>query len=137
MVDQKDVECLALNLYWESKGESTIGQVAVGLVVLNRVYSNEFPGTVCEVVYQGIHRNGFPLRDRCQFSWYCDSRSDTPRDHHALGYATEIAQFVLLSYKWMPDLSEGSLFYHSTQVNPWWSEHKKKTMQIDNHIFYR
>tara|TARA_R100000700_G_C3125451_1_gene112741 strand:+ start:220 stop:615 length:396 start_codon:yes stop_codon:yes gene_type:complete len=131
------VECLSLNIYWEAKGESKLGQVAVALVVLNRMEHSGFPGTVCEVVYQGIHKNGFPVRDMCQFSWYCDSRSDIPRDPLSFRDATDLASFILISHKWLPDLSEGSLFYHSTQVNPWWSKHKRKTMQIDNHIFYR
>tara|TARA_R110002020_G_scaffold255088_2_gene468891 strand:- start:17757 stop:18167 length:411 start_codon:yes stop_codon:yes gene_type:complete len=136
-VDQKEVECLSLNIYWESKGESRLGQFAVALVTLNRVDHQEFPGSVCEVVYQGIHKDGFPIRDRCQFSWYCDSRSDIPRDRQALERASEIAEFILISHKWLPDLSEGSLFYHANNITPWWSGFKKKTMQIDNHIFYR
>ena len=129
---------MSLNLYWEAKGESKLGQVAVALVVLNRLEHPEFPGSVCEVVYQGLHnKDGFPVRDRCQFSWYCDSKSDTPRDDHAFQDVTDLSNFILISHKWLPDLSEGSLFYHSTGINPWWSKHKRKTMQIDNHIFYR
>ena len=50
------VMCLALNMYWEAKNQSMIGQLAVGQVVMNRVEDSRFPNTVCEVVYQGEHR---------------------------------------------------------------------------------
>ena len=75
--------CLALNVYHEAKNQSMIGQIAVAQVVMNRVYDERYPNTICEVVEQGptySWKPDFPVRNRCQFSWYCDGKSDTPRD---------------------------------------------------------
>ena len=62
-----ELKCLALNIYFEARGEPESGQLAVGHVVM-------FPGTVCGVIQQG----GALRRHRCQFSWWCDGRSDKP-----------------------------------------------------------
>jgi len=74
---KKQLTCLAKNIYFEARNEPFAGQFAVALVTLNRVNDTAFPDTICKVVYQGIHTtDGFPKRDRCQFSWYCDGASD-------------------------------------------------------------
>ena len=74
--------CMALNIYHEARNESTIGQVAVAQVVMNRVGDDGFPDTPCEVIYDGKHytaKSGRRInRDRCQFSWYCDGLADRP-----------------------------------------------------------
>ena len=128
---------MALNIYHESRNESTAGQIAVGQVVLNRVKSKQFPPTVCGVVYQGVHHRGFPSKNRCQFSWYCDGLHDVPTNLLAYNKSTEIAQWLLVTDKWLPDLTDGSLFYHANYVSPNWSMVKRKTLQIDTHIFYK
>ena len=137
MVEETELECLSLNIYHEARNESTAGQVAVGQVTLNRVESHQFPDTVCRVVQQGIYRNGYPVRDRCQFSWYCDGISDIPYNIRAYNRSVEIAQWLLFTNPWLPDFTDGSLFYHAEYVLPKWSRVKKKTMTIDTHIFYR
>ena len=69
----KQRECLARNIYFEARNEPFAGQFAVAMVTLNRVHDEQFPNSICEVVYQGLHwPSGHPKRDRCQFSWYCD-----------------------------------------------------------------
>jgi len=66
---KKQLTCLATNIYFEARNEPFAGQFAVALVTLNRVNDTAFPNTICDVVYQGIHTSdGFPKRDRCQFS---------------------------------------------------------------------
>ena len=91
---------MALNIYHEARNESTAGQVAVAQVVLNRVESPGFPQTICGVVYQGQHtKRGTPIRDRCQFSWYCDGNHDVPTDLRAFNKSTEIAQWLLIANK--------------------------------------
>ena len=87
------VVCLALNVYHEAKNQPFEGQVAVAQVVLNRVKDERFPNTICEVVEQGPvyeswkTRNDptlepvyWPEKNRCQFSWYCDGKSDKIRE---------------------------------------------------------
>ena len=66
--------CLAFNIYHEARSQSTIGQLAVAQVVMNRVDDDRFPDTVCEVVKQAVTHKGTnkPILHRCSFSWWCD-----------------------------------------------------------------
>lgn len=73
-IDPKAQQCLALAMYWEARGEGRRGMVAVGSVVLNRVADNRFPNTLCAFVHQG---GEIPP---CQFSWWCDCKSDKHAD---------------------------------------------------------
>ena len=80
----KQHECLARNIYFEARNEPFAGQFAVAMVTLNRVYDKQFPNSICEVVYQGLHySSGHPKRDRCQFSWYCDGKVDDVKNKRA------------------------------------------------------
>ena len=64
-------ECLAENVYFEARGQGAAGWVAVAQVTLNRVQDKRFPNTICEVVKQGLtYENGYPIKNKCQFSWY-------------------------------------------------------------------
>ena len=81
------VQCLAMNMYHEARDQGTAGKLAVSAVVMNRVNDNRFPNSVCEVVLQGPTRPSwkdpsisYPIRNRCQFSWYCDGKSDDIKD---------------------------------------------------------
>ena len=92
--------CLALNVYHEARDQPFIGQVAVAQVVMNRVHDDRYPDDVCEVVMQGptySWKPDFPVRHRCQFSWYCDGKSDKTPDQTAWEQALVIAQGVYLS----------------------------------------
>ena len=96
---EKQHECLAKNIYFEARNEPFAVQFAVALVTLNRVHDNAFPNTICEVVYQGIHHaDGFPKRDRCQFSWYCDGNSDEVRNKRAWEVVQKTAYRAMLQY---------------------------------------
>lgn len=123
-------ECLALNIYFEARGESLAGQLAVGHVTLNRVASSKFPNSLCEVVYQ----RKSPAKYRCQFSWYCDGVREVVRDKVAYSKALELARY-LLEYRPL-DITEGALWYHSKKVTPYWAESFRVTVTIDDHIFY-
>ena len=138
----KQVECLAKNIYHEARNEPFAGQLAVALVTLNRVYDDTFPNTVCDVVYQGIHTtDGFPKRDRCQFSWYCDGMSDVTANVKAYEETQKIANLAMISYGSMKsqglDYTEGAIYYHTHEISPRWSNSYPKVGRIGDHIFYR
>ena len=125
-----EIECLALNIYFEARGEPEAGQLAVGHVVMNRVASARFPGTVCGVIQQG----GELRRYRCQFSWWCDGRSDKPRNKRLWEKSAELA----LSVYWgrSEDPTEGALWYHADYVKPYWRKDFERGPKIGRHIFY-
>ena len=93
--------CLALNTYHEAKNQSLVGQIATAQVVMNRVEDDRFPNTICEVVKQGPTRPSwedpekeYPIKHRCQFSWYCDGKDDTPKNEKAWRKAQDVAFLV-------------------------------------------
>lgn len=124
-------QCLALTVYFESRAETLEGQRAVAAVVLNRVRSDKFPDDICAVVRAG----GGGKRGRCQFSWFCDGRSDKPKDGQSWQQALAVADSTLGGE--ISDPTEGALYFHSTSVKPKWRKKLTKTAAIDNHIFYR
>lgn len=123
--------CLAVNVYFEARSDSMEGQYAVAHVVMNRVQSNRFPNDVCSVVTQ--QRKG----RTCQFSWYCDGKSDQPNMKskqwgNAIRYAS-----IVMSETINIDVTDGATHYHATYVRPAWRKTKTRTTRIDRHIFYR
>jgi len=128
---KKQLTCLAKNIYFEARNEPFAGQFAVALVTLNRVNDTAFPDTICKVVYQGIHTSdGFPKRDRCQFSWYCDGASDEVRNPKAFDKTQKIANLAMLQYSKLKleglDYTEGAIYYHTYEISPRWSTHFQK-----------
>ena len=139
---KKQLTCLATNIYFEARNEPFAGQFAVALVTLNRVNDTAFPNTICDVVYQGIHTSdGFPKRDSCQFSWYCDGLSDEVHNERAWEVVQKTATLAMLKYSKMKaeglDYTEGSRFYHTYEISPRWSRTYPKVGRIGDHIFYR
>ena len=137
------IECLALNMYHEARDQGTAGILAVSAVVLNRVSDKRFPNTICEVVYQGPvreswKRNGiyFPIKHKCQFSWWCDGKSDTP--HNKVQYQRLLVISKAILYNNVPtvDITDGALFYHADHITPGWAKTKQRTTEIGDHIFY-
>ena len=118
--------CLALALYFEARGESLRGQRAVGAVVLNRVAHEEFPNSVCGVVKQGGER------PPCQFSWWCDGKSDYPKDRDSWHQVNQIAEALLDG---LPDPTRGALYFHNRAIQPGWR--LQRTVTIGAHVFYR
>ena len=121
--------CLALALYWEAKSEGAEGMRAVASVVLNRVAHPQFPGTVCAVVTQGGEQ------PPCQFSWWCDGKSDRPTEPRAWRLARQIAQEALADPP--PDRTRGALFFHNTSIATPWVRKRERTARIGQHVFYR
>ena len=131
--------CLALNTYHEAKNQSMIGQVATAQVVMNRVADSRFPNTVCEVVKQGPKYKGsdVPVRHKCQFSWFCDGKSDEPKKDSKEWFKAQDYARIVLSGRIALDVTEGATHYHATYVKPSWAKTKTRTTRIESHIFYR
>jgi hypothetical protein len=128
--EAEELRCLALTIYHEARGEPQRGRLAVGHVVMNRTRSSGFPARVCEVVQEGGER-----LHRCQFSWWCDGRSDQPGDDDALRDSVALAQQIYRGCT--TDPTRGALWYHSTAVAPAWSESFGRGTRIGRHVFYR
>ena len=126
----RELECLALTIYFEARGESDEGKIAVGHVVMNRSSHPLFPDKVCAVVQQG----GEKLRFRCQFSWWCDGRSDRPKEWRAWEKSKALARLIYWDYS--PDPTAGALWYHADYVRPRWRKDLSRGPKIGQHVFY-
>ena len=120
-------QCLTEALYFEARGESLEGQIAVAEVILNRVDSPLYPRTVCGVVKQ---RGG----GGCQFSYVCHGKSKM-REKAAANLAGRIARAMLDGAPRI--LTEGATHFHTKGVKPSWSKRFAKTAAIGSHLFYR
>lgn len=127
----EEMACLALNIYFEARSEPLNGMLAVGHVVMNRVAARNFPDSVCAVIRQG----GEVVRHKCQFSWWCDGRSDLPRNPVAWDAARLLAWFIYNGHT--DDPTGGALWYHAEYVAPYWRDAYYRGPQIGRHIFYR
>lgn len=122
--------CLAEALYFEARGESPLGQVAVAEVILNRVDDGGYPGSVCGVVRQGHDSEG-----PCQFSFYCDGKPEHIGNREVFERVGKIAWLML---EGKPRILTGkATHFHAASVNPSWARRMVRTAQIGDHIFYR
>jgi len=143
---EKDVECMTKNIYFESGTEAWTGKLAVGRVVLNRVSDSRFPNTVCGVIYEGPTRPSWkdetvevPIRNRCQFSWYCDGKSDkiSERTRGSKNWQDSERAAILILFGEHEGIVEGATHYHANYVSPSWRHDLTFITRIDTHIFYR
>ena len=118
----RSVECLALNVYHEARGEPLAGQYAVAEVTMNRKSSLGYPKTICEVVYQ-----------KSAFSWTGQAvrRPAGGEWRRALKVADDVY------YQRRAPALPGVLHYHATYVQPPWSKERKRVARIGRHVFYR
>lgn len=123
-----DGKCLAQALYFEARGESIRGQVAVAEVILNRVDDPAFPRTVCAVVNQRGDGG-------CQFSYICDGQSDAIREKAAFAVSERIAGAMIEGTPRL--LTEGATHFHTPKVHPAWANRFALTATIGSHLFYR
>jgi len=123
------ITCLSRTIYWEAKDEGAAGMEAIANVIMNRIGHKGFPNTICEVVKQG-HEQG-----ACQFSWWCDGRSDVAEEDKPYAIAKEIARKAL--NRQLPDRTGGAMYFHQQKVKPGWSVEYIKTVAIGGHIFYK
>ena len=125
---QKEVKCLADNIYFESAHEPDQGKMAVAFVTLNRTRHKDFPSSVCEVVKQ-------KTSTVCQFSWFCLVKDKTPKNDEIFEKILNMASFVYINYDKIDDPTSGALYYHADYVNPRWKNLNHITT-IGRHIFY-
>lgn len=138
-----ELECLALNIYHEARSESLAGQYAVADVTLNRVKDTRYPSTICGVVKQAVMSEWavqqglfIPKRNQCQFSWYCDGKSDEPYDSDSWREAVLIAVQILNDGRYR-GLTEGATHYHADWIEPYWAPTLQQIGTIGSHVFYR
>lgn len=130
-VSDKEVWCMAEAIYFEARGESYRGQVAVGQVVMNRLAHPIYPKTICGVVFQNESR-----RDACQFSFACDGIPERVTDETAWKQANQIARDVIAGVEYLPEVGHAT-HYHATYVRPAWAPRMKKVIKIGMHVFYQ
>lgn len=132
----EELHCLALNIYFEARSSNLADQAAVADVVLNRVESSNYPNSICEVVYQAKLWNGKPVHNKCQFSWYCDGKSDIPKNKDAWEKAKLIA-IQIYKYNIFRGIAEGATMYHATYITPYWAKDYQLIGTIGKHRYYR
>ncbi|MDF2234612.1 cell wall hydrolase [Albimonas sp. CAU 1670] len=124
--------CLTEALYFEARGESLAGQVAVAEVILNRVDAAVFPDSVCGVVKQGAASGKLHA---CQFSYNCDGKPEHINEPGAFDQVGRVARVMLDG--WARTLTRGATYYHTNAVRPRWARKFEETAEIGPHIFYR
>ena len=143
-VTDAEIKCLADNMYFEARNQGLAGLLAVMNVVMNRVSDSRYPDTICEDTKQGPTKLSWkgtgeeiPVRNRCQFSWYCDGKSDKVTDKSSYENIYNFSYGVLnLTIPYL-DITEGATHYHADYILPAWAAAKTKTVEIEDHIFYR
>ena len=126
----RELWCLATAIYFEARGESYRGQIAVAQVVLNRVAHKLYPDTICGVVFQNSQK-----RNACQFSFACDGIPETIKEKKAWQQAEDIARGVVGGTLYLPEVSNAT-HYHANYVYPYWAPRLKKLTTVGQHIFY-
>jgi len=148
----ESMTCLAKNIYFEARGSSFADQIAVADVVLNRVNSRFYPNTVCGVVKDAVvkeswktkqyknlkksQRKYIPVKNKCQFSWYCDGKKDDILNEDAWEKAKNISYNILNDGEYI-GLTEGSTHYHAHYVEPKWAKNLIFVSTIGSHKYYR
>jgi spore germination cell wall hydrolase CwlJ-like protein len=131
-MQEAELECLALNIYFETHAASLIDAMSVSDVVLNRVNSKRYPDTVCDVVHDGYKKG----KKTCQFSWYCDGKTDVPMDNDSWEKSRKHARdiYVHSAYR---GVTEGATHYHAHYMRAYWAPSLNRIARMGQHIFYR
>ena len=153
--DYKQEFCLAQNIFFEASVDNKAGMIAVADVTLNRVQDARYPNTVCGVVkdaklkeswktkqYPDLNpeeRIYIPIRNKCQFSWYCDGKADDIPMGSENWVKAQTVAWEMMHGGAHRGLTEGSTHYHATYVAPYWQNSKNMNLvgRIGAHIFYR
>ena len=128
VLDEKEIKCLADNIYFEAGNQKEIGMKAVAFATLNRLKHDNFPDTICKIVYQKISQV-------CQFSWTCKKRKKID-DYYTYYRSKRMAKLMLVNYNYIYDVTKGATFFHRNDIMPQWANSKKRTAIIGRHLFY-
>lgn len=129
---ERQLKCMAQNVYWEAASEPAEGKLAVAQIVMNRIASGKYPTDPCKVVQQ---KNVIYEKVVCQFSWYCEHGGTLKPLHQKLyDESYEAAKMVLLEGFRLPSLKD-ALYYHADYINPQWN--KQQVAKIGHHVFYK
>jgi spore germination cell wall hydrolase CwlJ-like protein len=129
-LNPRELRCMSEAIYYEARGETQRGQLAVGEVVMNRVRSGYYPSSICGVVYQGSSR-----ATGCQFTFTCDGSLSRRPKGAAWAQAQRVARVVMLGYA--RPVTARATHYHTTAVNPYWSSTLVEAGRVGQHVFYR
>lgn len=129
---RRSIDCLAKAIYFEARSEPRAGQLAVAQVIVNRVEHWFYPNDVCSVVFQNEAR-----RNKCQFSFACDGRSDRARDMASWSRSVTLAREVLENGLRSEVVGTKATHYHANYVRPRWIRDMVRIARIGRHIFYR
>ena len=143
--------CLAEAIFFEAGNQHMIGKLAVADVIFNRVKSSKYPNTVCKVVHQGPLNRWWlargvehPIKWKCQFSYFCDGKSDNLNKFVNTITYSNVIESAIFAHRLNKgtlgkhvSFTDGATHYHSTSVNPYWNSSLERTVQIQDHIFYK
>jgi spore germination cell wall hydrolase CwlJ-like protein len=163
-VNETELKCMSENIYFEGRAEPMMGKIAIGHVVMNRIEDGRFPNTICEVVHQGPVKESwktrqhkdlpgekriyYPIKNRCQFSWWCDGQKDIVWATYMNGEVIEsnmtawrdsihVALFIM-NGDYGKDPTHGAVFYLPSHIaNPNWGKIYTETAMIGNHRFMK
>lgn len=120
--------CLARTIYFEARGQSDRELAAVGHVVLNRARHSDFPDDICAVIRDG--GESAP----CQFSWWCDGRSDVAHNRSEYDRAVKVARGILSGD--IADPTNGANMFHNRSASPAWVDSAEARGRIGRQYFY-
>lgn len=138
LLTQESINCLIQNSYYEARDQDIDAITGVVHVSLNRWNDRRYPNDICDVIYQSkVDYYGRIILNQCQFSWYCDGKSDNPKNKVAYERVSEITKKAIILWYLNMDITDGSTHYHSIKVYPDWAPTLAYTKQIGDHKFYR
>lgn len=142
--DYREISCLAQNMYFEARNQSDNGLMAVGFVTINRTKNTKFSKDICAVIreaeyYPHKSKKGewVPIKNKCQFSWFCDGKKDEIKDISTWEHVYDLAFHLYLYYNVMEDITKGATHYHGKGISLKWDGVAVRTVSIHNHVFYK
>lgn len=139
LLSDESILCLVQNAYFEARNQkSNDAVIAISMVVFNRVESEKFPNDICGVIYQTKRtHDGAIIKFGCQFTWYCDGKSDKMFNLNAKNRIEELVYESIVLWNTGIDITNGATHYHTKYVQPDWSNSFSYIKNIGDHKFYR